>query len=170
MTLRPQIVIGIIAAAFVAGGVAGRIAPRPAVATQAKSVTKVEQTATTEVAETTRDVDHKDVTTTVTRKADGSSTSVTVDHSVIKDKTSETIDKKVDTTSTNSTNTTTFAPPAKNWSLGLSYAPAYALTPLPYNPMAFTPSVGYRVAGDIWVEASFQAKSHTPTIGIRLEF
>lgn len=119
---------------------------------------------------TARDTDHKDVVTTTTVKPDGTKTTVVTDHSVISDRTSESIATESSRNVTKQSETDTYATQLPRWSLGLDYAPRYATTALPYNPKAFTPSVGYRLVGTVWIQASYHLESSTAVLGVRVEF
>lgn len=170
MTSVDKAMCGGIIVAFLAGVIAGRMPQGAPKASEVKTTTSTSVTSTLVASETSRDMVRKDIVTTITKKPDGTRVTVVQDHSVDSEHSSEKMSQSTATHSTNTTDSVVYAPTRPTWSLGLTYSPIYAISPLPYNPKAFTPSAGYRVAGGLWVEAAFVIGSATPTIGLRLEF
>jgi hypothetical protein len=170
MSPLDKILTGGIGIAFVAGVVAGRVGSKPAVASVTKTVAIAESSGTLAIAEKTKDVDHKDVVTTTVKKPDGTQTTVIVDKSVVVDHATEKVAETTESKSTVTSMSTTYQPTDRNWSLGITYAPSYALRGQAYSVSAFSPEIGYRLFSGVWLEAGFHTESHTPTIGIRAEF
>jgi 5'-3' exonuclease len=170
MTYIERILCAAVAIAFVAGIIIGRSGSKPSVAQSTKVEQKSEQSSAISVDDTTKDVEHKDVVTTAVKKPDGTTTVTTVDKSVISLKSKETENSTSASKSSESTQTVQYNEPDKNYSMGLSYAPSYAMEGNPYIISAFTQEIGYRLYGGLWLEASYQIGARKPTIGIRLEF
>ena len=170
MTTTYKQMAGGIALAFVLGVLAGRLDSKATPASQTKTVTAAEASSHSQMTEAVKDVVHKDIVTTTTKKSDGSQTTIVVDHSVVTDRLKETAEATAVSKSSTETTTTVFQAPQKTWSLGLEYAPGYAIRGQGYSPAAFTPEVGWRVLGGLWLEASFHTDSRSPTIGFRYEF
>jgi hypothetical protein len=170
MTSLEKALIAAVAVSFIAGVVTGRMGERPAPAAITKTTETVQvKTALTETI-AARDTDHRDVTTTVVSKPDGTKITTTVDHSVIQDKTTEKLQDKTSRISKKTSESEVFQPAGANWSLGLSYAPGYAIHGTPYSPSAFTPEIGWRVVDQFWLTASYSIAAHSPTIGFRIDF
>jgi hypothetical protein len=162
--------IAVVAASFIVGVITGRMGAKPAPAAITKTTETFQvKTALTETV-AAKEVDHRDVTTTVVSKPDGTKTTTTVDHSVIQDKTTEKLQDKTSQISNKTSEREVSQPAGANWSLGLSYAPGYAIRGTPYSPSAFTPEIGWRVVDQFWLTASYSISSHSPTIGFRIQF
>lgn len=170
MTYIERLLCAAVVLAFIAGVVIGRSGSKPSVAQSTKIEQKSEQISTLVVAEKTNDVDHKDVVTTTVKKPDGTTTTTTIDHSVVTDKTKEVENSIEKSKSTQKTTIVQNFASDKNYSLGLSYAPAYAMEGKSYSLSAFTPEFGYRLFSGLWIEAAYHLDTRQPTIGVRFEF
>lgn len=152
------------------GLVAGRLATPAPKASEKRTAASASSTTAVEDTEISRGLVRKDIVTTTTTRLDGTKTTVVRDRSIDSVHYSEIMSQSTAIHSANSTDSVTFASPRPTWSLGLTYAPSYAISPSPYNPKAFTPSIGYRFVGNVWIEAAYAIGSATPTLGVRLEF
>lgn len=170
MTILEKILAVCVGAAFVGGLVIGRSGARSAISAETKSYSELKTQVAIASTAILKEQDRRDIVTTITKKTDGTAVTTVVDHSVIHAKITDQTNKSIDSNSKSATDTTKFYHQEPTWSLGLSYAPAYAIKGSPYSPTAFTPSIGYRLAGGIWLEAAFPIQTRSPTIGIRLEF
>lgn len=170
LTIVNKALIAAVVASFIAGVIIGRVDSKSQPASIVKSIDNVHETTAVAITEKAKDVDHKDVVTTSVKKIDGTVTVTTVDHSIITDKIAEKVTEDTSRDEKKTSETEALAPAGAAWSLGLSYSPLTALRGSPYAPSNFTPEIGWRVAGPLWITAAYHFDSHTPTVGIRIEF